>query len=221
MPSKEPRIKQQDRIIILKKFLSITEQQDIFNQCVEVDMSEPMIKLMSKKKRCIAFHKIKPKRLEDKRYFQWHHDRSYKRQFGGVKKYLETFKRTIRKNIPKLNLDTELKNQIKKFINVRDYSVIGIAYTHNGRISAHKDSWSTMNLTISLGDSCRFDYEENDVIKSCTIDSGDLVLFEGNSIKHGVSKIYLSSAPAWFEHAKTNGLRRFNLQFRLDERDKN
>ena len=212
MPSRKPRIKQHGGIIILKKFLSNTEQKEVFDKCVEVDEAYDPGRYYKQ------FHKIRPEELKEKKYFQWYAYRSYKEKFGSLEKYMTPFKSTIRKNLPKLKLTTKLTNQIKNFISTPDYYVIGIAYPQNGIIHPHKDGWTSMNVTISLGDSCKLDYEDNDTMKSCTLNSGDLVLFDGNSIEHGVSTIYLSTAPAWFERAKRNGLRRFNLQFRLDDR---
>jgi hypothetical protein len=69
-----------------------------------------------------------------------------------------------------------------------------------------------------MGESCDFFFSQTIEGGRHTVrlQSGDMILFNGQVLFHGVSKIYSGSAPKWFN--KENGIpahvARINLQYR-------
>ena len=90
-------------------------------------------------------------------------------------------------------------------------------YHENAKLGQHQDGALGWVLLVSLGDSCVFKYSET--IKSppieLKIDSGDIILFNGQKLFHGVERIIPGTAPKWWSNSgETYGMARFNIQFR-------
>jgi len=80
----------------------------------------------------------------------------------------------------------------------------------------HYDEWSSNNITISLGHSALFSYyniNDDGKINTISINSGDLVSFNGNLVYHKVDTNIKIEPPEWFKLLESNNIYRYNLQF--------
>ena len=96
-------------------------------------------------------------------------------------------------------------------------SLYSIMYHQDAKLGQHQDGALGWVLLVSLGDSCVFKYSER--IDSpqieLKIDSGDIILFNGKKLFHGVERIIPGTAPKWWNNCGENyGMARFNIQFR-------
>ena len=88
-------------------------------------------------------------------------------------------------------------------------------YRRNSLIGYHFDVWSNYNLTISIGHTVRFYFKDSkNTDRAIDIHSGDMVLFDGNSVEHAVVTLQDDKddkCPEWYDDKSTY---RYNLQFR-------
>lgn len=78
----------------------------------------------------------------------------------------------------------------------------------------HRDSWSTDNMTISLGHPAKFTYidKTNNSEHQVIVNSGDLMSFDGDSMDHKVDS-FAKDAPEWFKYDEYSDIYRYNIQF--------
>jgi len=102
-------------------------------------------------------------------------------------------------------------------------AVYAILYPHGGSFIPHLDGARGWVLSLSIGDAAEFYYSHgvDGERTRVRLESGDAIIFNGGQLHHGVSKIYPSSAPQfWNTHEiSVYGLARLNLQFRDPNRD--
>jgi len=95
-------------------------------------------------------------------------------------------------------------------------SLNGIMYSKNATLASHVDGPLGWVLSVSIGDSALFFYslENGKERTEIKIDSGDVVIFNGQKLFHGIDKIYPNTAPKFWKEIKDKSGDRFNLQFR-------
>ena len=104
----------------------------------------------------------------------------------------------------------------------------GVWYNENGYLRSHRDrTWDQDNktsqtewvLSISLGSTARFTYHHPQDIQgnhstTVLVESGDVLLFNGAYLYHGV-QVLEHSIPNWWEKELSNLQGRLNLQYRV------
>jgi len=101
-------------------------------------------------------------------------------------------------------------------------SLISLLYPHNGTLHSHQDGVAGWVLGLTIGDSILFSFgtatkgSHNDGQMQVRLDSGDIILFNGQKLFHSVDKVIPDTAPGfWIDKTvDTKGFARFNLQFR-------
>ena len=130
---------------------------------------------------------------------------------------------------PDSSIDSRLQPQTE--IPARFSAIHGVWYNENGSLQSHRDkTWTsdehnkTSNtetewvLSISLGASALFTYYHPDDKKekygtTVIVESGDILLFNGAYLYHGVS-IVNTSTPPWLNDIVPGITGRLNLQYR-------
>jgi alkylated DNA repair dioxygenase AlkB len=107
----------------------------------------------------------------------------------------------------------------KDYISPKNFdpkALYSIMYHENAKLQQHQDGTLGWVLLVSIGDSCVFKYSEtqNSSQIELKIDSGDIILFNGQKLFHGVERIIPNTAPKWWKNSETYGMARFNIQFR-------
>jgi hypothetical protein len=74
----------------------------------------------------------------------------------------------------------------------------------------HYDEWSSWNLLISVGGSSKLVYPRGEIV----INSGDVILFNGNNKFHGVHLLPYSVNKLWNDYNKSK-YHRFCFQLRI------
>ena len=114
--------------------------------------------------------------------------------------------------------------------------VYGIMYPHGGMFGAHVDGAQGWVMTISIGESAKFfwtptwegkrEYLQVLFLISLAylkVESGDVVIFNGGQLYHGVDEIIPNTAPAFWKKPECPvaifDMGRFSLQFRDPVRD--
>jgi alkylated DNA repair dioxygenase AlkB len=111
-------------------------------------------------------------------------------------------------------LDAQLKCPMK----YKPEALYAIVYGAKGALQSHQDGQMGWVLGLSMGDSCDFFFSKTleGGRHTVRLDSGDLILFNGQTLFHGVTKIHAGTAPAFFK--TKNGIpanvSRINLQYR-------
>jgi alkylated DNA repair dioxygenase AlkB len=97
-------------------------------------------------------------------------------------------------------------------------ALYAICYGSKGALVSHQDGQMGWVLGLSMGESCDFFFSKTQEggRQTVKLESGDLILFNGQTLFHGVSKIHEGSAPAFW--STKNGIPanvgRINLQYR-------
>ena len=206
-------------VILMKQAVSKEEQMKLFSHVVpsipakrrQTDQS------LCGKDECILFTSTMKEQKEDEML-----------QRLGSDLFLETAEQLV--NIQKLKpspTDQNLYLQFKK--TPRFAAVHGVWYNENGYLRSHRDrTWDNANktsqtewvLSISLGATARFSYHHpNDEMKrnqstAVLVESGDVLLFNGAYLHHGV-QVLERSTPYWWKRHFGNFQGRLNLQYRV------
>jgi len=99
-------------------------------------------------------------------------------------------------------------------------AIYAIMYADSAKLASHQDGSLGWVLSVSIGNSCVFSFsqEKDKDVQTIQLDSGDVVLFNGQQVFHAVDKIIPGTAPKFWKTAINNhGFGRFNLQFRDSE----
>jgi len=102
-------------------------------------------------------------------------------------------------------------------------AVYAILYPPGGSFIPHLDGAKGWVLSVSIGDSADFFYSIGleGSRTEVRLESGDVIIFNGGQLHHGISKIHANSAPSfWNSHGiSVYEMSRLNLQFRDPIRD--
>lgn len=75
-------------------------------------------------------------------------------------------------------------------------------YPSDGALHSHQDGVKGQVLGLTLGQSTMFHFSPTQKEKDRTevlLESGDLILFDGGKLWHGVDKIIPDTAPQWWK----------------------
>ena len=75
-------------------------------------------------------------------------------------------------------------------------------YGISSTMDTHYDEHCTWGLSINLGASCQFTYDDQTLI----LNSGDILYADFSKVSHGVTEVMENTTPGWFEHP-TNRVR--------------
>jgi len=138
--------------------------------------------------------------------------------------------RTIEKQLSLMRLEHKTTHkQTDKLSCPNDFepnALYAILYPYDGRFGAHLDGAKGWVLSISIGHAAKFFYSEKYQGEKTFVqlDSGDVLLFNGGQLYHGIEEIIPNSAPAFWTSPQCGmsvyDMGRFNLQFRDSIRDK-
>eukprot|EP01117_Protostelium_nocturnum_P000428 TRINITY_DN10494_c0_g1_i1.p1 TRINITY_DN10494_c0_g1~~TRINITY_DN10494_c0_g1_i1.p1 ORF type:complete len:321 (+),score=111.94 TRINITY_DN10494_c0_g1_i1:20-982(+) len=154
----------------------------------------------------------------------WHHVMSYNWGGGAKKptnvsepKEMFQFARDTFKDIIKVAKESGMdeKQYSKDF---HPNALSSILYPKGGSLYSHQDGVQGCVMGLSVGDSVIFHFaltnKEQDRHK-VRLDSGDIIIFAGGKLWHGIDEVIAGTAPKfWRDMKERKGMARFNLQFR-------
>ena len=205
-------------VILMKQALSKKEQIRLFSQFapfITADGRHTDQSLCAEDS-CVLFTSTMTDRKDD-----------YLQNLGSTL-FLETAEQLA--NIQQVNpgyIDQNLKLNLLE--NAPSFPAIhGVWYNENGYLRSHRDkTWDRGNktsqtewvLSISLGANARFTYHHPNVREGyqsifVLVESGDVLLFNGAYLHHGV-QVLENSIPKWWAEELGNLQGRLNLQYRV------
>ena len=75
-------------------------------------------------------------------------------------------------------------------------SVYSQLFGEKSKMDVHKDEHVNYGISISLGASCKFNFDGKEII----LNSGDIFVSDFSKIDHGVSEIFRETVPGWFSN---------------------
>ena len=79
-------------------------------------------------------------------------------------------------------------------------------YGGDSFMKVHKDEFVDWGISISLGASCEFVFDDKTII----LHSGDVLIADFSQVNHGVNKILTNAIPQWFNNENTEQIETFD-----------
>ena len=188
------------KMIILKNVLSDSEQINLYKKCVNFN-----------KKYYQNLEELNPKDVNG--YIKWLGEiiNLNDETNCDIQKIHKDLTSIFQNVMEMVNIKYPNKKWIKDietgFIN-KTNGIMCLSYPNTGYLDAHYDKWSDWNMLISIGGSSEFEYPRGNI----RLDSGDIIIFNGNHKHHKVKLVDKCTNPLWEKNSY--GFHRCCIQLR-------
>ena len=181
----------QDRIIVAKNVLSDREQIHLYNKCIDYNIK--------KSKKYTTTQNISEMPNSVDHYVQWLSEEIPKDQYDDdyrLRNIYTNLMDIFRDILYQINIKYPKKNWTKgleKIFKDTAQAIMCLSYPRSGYLQAHYDKWSDWNIMVSIGGSSEFIYPRGKI----QLDSGDVIIFNGNHKFHKVELLDSCTNSLW------------------------